>query len=121
MGQSLTAMKQWMGEAGLGALAPWLPTRTNRRMRAANRALDAVIWKIIAQRRASTSWPDDLLSLLLTTRDEQTGRPLTDLQIRDEVATFLLAGHETTANALSWTWYLLAQNPDAESKLHAEL
>jgi cytochrome P450 len=121
IGESLTTMNQSMGEAGLGALVPWLPTRTNRRIRAAKRALDAVIWKIIAQRRASTTWPDDLLSLLLTTRDEQTGRPLTDLQIRDEVATFLLAGHETTANALSWSWYLLAQNPDAESKLHAEL
>jgi len=121
IGESLTTMNEAMAQAGLSALLPFLPTRTNRRIRAAKRALDAVIWKIIAERRASADQPDDLLGLLLAARDRETGRPLSDTQVRDEVATFLLAGHETTANALSWTWYLLGRNPHAEAKLHAEL
>lgn len=121
IGESLTTMNEAMAQAGLSALLPFLPTRSNRRIRAAKRALDDVIWKIIAQRRASANQPDDLLSLLLSARDRETGQPLSDTQVRDEVATFLLAGHETTANALAWTWYLLGRNPDAEDKLHAEL
>jgi cytochrome P450 len=119
--ESLTAMNEAMAQAGLSALLPFLPTRTNRRIRAAKRALDEVIWKIIAQRRGSAAEVDDMLSLLLAASDPKSGKPLSDTQVRDEVATFLLAGHETTANALAWTWYLLGQNPDAEDKLHAEL
>jgi cytochrome P450 len=62
----------------------------------------------------------DLLTLLLTARDDE-GNSMSDQQLRDEVITLLLAGHETTALNLSWSWYLLAQNPDVEQKLHAEL
>jgi cytochrome P450 len=119
--QSLTTMNESMAQAGFAALLPFLPTRTNRRIRAAKRALDRVIYRIIAQRRAHPGHCDDLLSLLLFARDPQTGKTLSDRQVRDEVATFLLAGHETTANALAWTWYLLGCNPDAEDRLHAEL
>ena len=121
IGESLTTMNEAMGQAGLSALLPFLPTRANRRIRAAKRALDEVIWRIIAHRRASTAATDDMLSILLSARDRERDKPLSDKQIRDEVATFLLAGHETTANALAWTWYLLGQNPDAEDKLCAEL
>jgi cytochrome P450 len=121
IGAALTNMNEAMAQAGLSAIFPFLPSRSNRRTRSARRALDSVIWKIIAERRASANWPDDLLSLLLSARDQQTGQPLSDMQVRDEVATFLLAGHETTANALAWTWYLLGLNPDAEAKLHAEV
>ena len=64
---------------------------------------------------------EDLLDMLLNARDEETGQGMTDKQLRDEVTTLLLAGHETTANALSWTWYLLSKNPDAYHKLHSEL
>ncbi len=121
IGQSLTTMNEAMAQAGLTALLPFLPTRSNRRIRAAKRALDTVIYGYIAERRARPGDADDLLSLLLAARDRDSGKPLSDVQIRDEVATFLLAGHETTANALAWTWYLLGKNPQAESKFHAEL
>jgi len=120
IGESLTTMNEAMAQAGFSALLPFLPSRSNRRTRAAARALDRVIRKIIADRRASAKWPDDLLSLLLAARDQETGKPLSDVQVRDEVATFMLAGHETTANALAWTWYLLGRNPQCEAKLHAE-
>jgi cytochrome P450 len=81
---------------------------------------------MIAERRASGRDTGDLLSMLLLSQDEEDGsdkssRGLTDKQVRDEALTILLAGHETTANALTWTWYLLSQSPDAEAKLHAEL
>ena len=59
--------------------------------------------------------------MLLAARDEETGEEMSDQQVRDEVFTLILAGHETTANALAWTWYLLSQNPEVERKLHAEL
>jgi cytochrome P450 len=120
IGESLTTMNEAMGTAGLSALFPFLPTRTNRRIRAAKRALDAVIWEIIATRRRAAIQPDDMLSILLSACNGP-GLRLNDTQVRDEVATFLLAGHETTANALAWTWYLLSKNPQVRDKLHAEL
>src|SRR5439155_9542983 len=70
--------------------------------------------------RASNADSGDLLSMLIKARDED-GSGMSDKQLRDEVLTFLLAGHETTALALSWTWHLLSQNPEMEEKLHAEL
>jgi cytochrome P450 len=91
-------------------------------IRAANR-LDQIIYRIIAERRAQTAGTADradLLSMLLAAQDEN-GAHMTDKQLRDECMTLFLAGHETTALALSWAWYLLAQNPDAEAALHAEL
>src|SRR5207249_4103322 len=73
----------------------------------------------------------DLLSMLLLATDPEeqgggaegdaAGAPMSDVQLRDEVMTLFLAGHETTANALAWTWFLLAQHPDVEARLHAEL
>ncbi len=59
--------------------------------------------------------------MLLAVRDEETGEGMDDEQLRDEVLTLILAGHETTANALAWTWYLLGQHPEVERNLHAEL
>jgi cytochrome P450 len=97
----------------------WLPTPGNLRYRRALRKLDRVIYRIIHQRRAEGGRGEDLLSLLLRAHDEGGG--MTDRQLRDEATTLLLAGHETTANALSWAWYLLAQNPEVEAKLLAEL
>lgn len=63
----------------------------------------------------------DLLGMLLSARDEETGLGMSDQQVRDEVITLLFAGHETTAVALTWTWYLLSQYPEVERRLHAEL
>ena len=77
--------------------------------------------EIIAQRRREDRDYGDLLSMLLAVRDEETGEGMNDEQLRDEVLTLILAGHETTATALSWIWYLLSQHPEVEAKLHAEL
>ncbi len=94
----------------------------NRRFAAARGRLDRTIYRIIADRRASGEDHGDLLSMLLSARDtEGDGSAMTDLQLRDEALTILLAGHETTATALAWTFYLLAQHPRVESRLIAEI
>lgn len=98
----------------------WLPTPTNLRVERAIRQIEKVLYRMIAEKRASGRDAGDLLSMLLAAQDEDGSR-MTDKQLRDEAITLFLAGHETTANALSWTWWLLAQNPAAEAKLHAEL
>jgi cytochrome P450 len=98
----------------------WLPTPTNIRLERAVRQIEKVLYRIIAEKRASGRDAGDLLSMLLAAQDEDGSR-MTDKQLRDEAITLFLAGHETTANALSWTWWLLAQNPAVEAKLHAEL
>jgi cytochrome P450 len=82
--------------------------------------IEKILYRIIAERRASGRDAGDLLSMLLAAQDEDGSR-MTDKQLRDETITLFLAGHETTASTLSWTWWLLAQNPAVEAKLHAEL
>jgi cytochrome P450 len=98
----------------------WLPTPTNMRLERAIRQIEKVLYRMIAEKRASGRDAGDLLSMLLAAQDEDGSR-MTDKQLRDEAITLFLAGHETTANTLSWTWWLLAQNPAVEAKLHAEL
>jgi cytochrome P450 len=99
-----------------------LPLPQTRRFERARAKLDRVIYRIVEERRHDRRDAGDLLSMLLDARDEETdGAGMTDRQIRDEVMTLILAGHETTANVLSWTWYLLAQHPEAEARLHEEL
>jgi len=98
----------------------WLPTPTNIRQERAIRQIEKVLYRIIADKRASGRDAGDLLSMLLAAQDEDGSR-MTDQQLRDETITLFLAGHETTANTLSWTWWLLAQNPAVEARLHAEL
>jgi len=83
--------------------------------------LDEVVHRILASRRQSTETGDDLLALLLAARDEDTGTGLSDRLLRDEIMTIFLAGHETTANALAFTWYLLATHPEVDARLHAEI
>ncbi len=98
----------------------WLPTSTNLRVKREIAQIEKILYRIIAERRASGRDAGDLLSMLLSARDEDGSR-MTDRQLRDEAITLFLAGHETTASTLSWTWWLLAQNPRVEAKLHAEL
>ena len=98
-----------------------MPTPRNRRLQATISVLDTVIKGIISERRKQNIDTGDLLSTLLQTRDEETGEGMTDQQVRDEVMTLLLAGHETTATLLIWTWYLLSQHPEVEGRLHTEL
>lgn len=97
-----------------------VPTPGNLRIRRAIGRLDAILYGLIHQRRAE-GVQRDLLSILLHARHESDGTGMTDRQLRDEAMTLLLAGHETTALALSWGWYLLAQHPEVVEKLHAEL
>ncbi|HJQ85722.1 MAG TPA: cytochrome P450 [Candidatus Binatia bacterium] len=104
-------------------LLPALPTPGNRRARRALRTLDEIVGSIIARRRADVSdADDDLLALLLRARDDDGGgEGMTDRQIRDEVMTLLLAGHETTAMALSWTWFLLDRHPAIAARVRREV
>jgi cytochrome P450 len=96
-----------------------LPSPTMRRYHRVESDLNRVIAEMIAERRAGGATGDDLLSLLLRVREDGAG--MTDEQVRDEALTLFLAGHETTAIALTWTWWLLARNPDAETGLQSEL
>lgn len=96
-----------------------LPLPSVRRFERARALLDKIIYRIISERRASGRDEGDLLSMLLLAQDEGSG--MDDKQVRDEALTLFIAGHETTANALIWTWYLLSQNPEAEQKFHAEI
>jgi cytochrome P450 len=99
-----------------------LPLPGHLRLRKAVARLDEIVYPLIEERRRDCSERQDLLSMLLQARDEEAnGRAMTDVQVRDEITTLFLAGHETTANALTWTWYLLAQYPDVEARLHREL
>ncbi|MBH0208507.1 MAG: cytochrome P450, partial [Nitrospira sp.] len=82
--------------------------------------IENTLIQLIRDRRRSAEHRDDVLSLLLAAKDDH-GHPLSEKEIRDEVMTFLLAGHETTANALTWTWLLLSQNPSVLERLVAEL
>jgi cytochrome P450 len=83
---------------------------------------DRAIDRLLAEReRGRDAQPKDLLARLIAARDEETGGGMTAQEVRDQVVTIFMAGHETTALALTWTWYLLAQHPAAESRLHAEL
>ena len=98
----------------------WLPTPRKIRATIATAKLNRIIYRFIDERRAAGIDNGDLLSMLLAARDDDGSR-MTNRQLRDEAITIFLAGHETTANALSWTWMLLAQNPQVEGKLHEEL
>jgi cytochrome P450 len=102
-------------------LPRFIPTPARRRSRRAVARLDEIVYGIIAARRASGEDRGDLLSLLLAAQDADDGSRMNDRQVRDEIMTLFLAGHETTAVALSWTWYLLAQHPAAEAALLDEL
>ena len=102
------------------SLPDWVPTPSNRRLKTAIATLDNLVYRLIAERRAGKQ-ADDLLTMLLETRDADTGEGMSDQQIRDEVMTMLLAGHETTANTLTWTWYLLSQHPSVARRLQAEV
>lgn len=98
----------------------WLPTPRKIRATFATAKLNRIVYRFIDERRASGTDNGDLLSMLLVARDDDGSR-MTNRQLRDESITIFLAGHETTANALSWTWMLLAQNPRVETTLHEEL
>ncbi|TRW92830.1 cytochrome P450 [Candidatus Methylobacter oryzae] len=98
----------------------FVPTQANRQFKAAKALLDGIIYEIIEQRRNQAEPHTDLLEMLLNASDD-SGNKMSDRQIRDEVITIFTAGHETTANVLTWTLYLLARHPDVLSRLRREL
>ena len=107
---------------------PWLfllprsfPTPFNYRQYRAMRSLNEIVYGIIRSRRQEPERHDDLLAMLLSACEEETGRGMNDRQLRDEVMTIFVAGHETTANAMSWLTYLISQHPEVEEKLLAEI
>src|SRR6185295_16164567 len=97
-----------------------LPTPQHLGFHRLAKKIDKVVYRIIAERRSQEDDAGDLLSMMLKARDED-GSQMSDQQLRDEVMTLFLAGHETTALVLAWSWYLLGSNPDVEKKFHAEL
>jgi len=107
------------------ALVPYLsdrfPSPLNIRYKNAMRQMDKHIYDIIQQRRASGENPGDLLSMMMQAQDEDDGSRMSDKQLRDEIATLIFAGHETSANTLTWAWMLLSQNPEVQIKLRQEL
>ena len=124
MGRVISDLMEEFGRI-LGIMArfqppAWVPTPANRRLRASTRKVDEVILGVIEARRRSGGDADDLLSLLVRARDEDGGS-MTDAQVRDEAVTLFLAGHETTALALTYALYLLANHPDRQARLAEEL
>ncbi len=115
---SMATLQKASGDMTL--LPEWVPTPIKYRSRQAVSVLDRIVYGFINERRASGEDKGDLLSMLLLAQDDD-GNGMSDKQARDEAVTLFLAGHETTANSLNWTWYLLAQHPEVEAKLHAEL
>jgi cytochrome P450 len=97
------------------------PTPRNLRARKAIGRLNQTVYRMIAERRSSGSDPGDVLSMLLGAEEEGSGSKMSDAEVRDEVMTLFLAGHETTANALAWTFYLLSRHPDVYLRLRAEV
>lgn len=111
---------RWLRSAPRALLpAKWIARQP--RFRRTLHTLNTIVYALIAQRRLATERPADLLTMLLAARDEETGEQMSDQQIRDEIMTLLFAGHETTATALTWTWYLLWQHPEGRIRLQGEL
>jgi cytochrome P450 len=117
---ALDALNERVSSFGI-MLPDAIPIPANLRLRRAVRRLDRIVYRMISERRASNTDRGDLLSMLLQVRDEDDGSAMSDRQVRDEVMTMVLAGHETTALALTWALYLLSQHPAAEARFFAEL
>ena len=117
-----TLMHAFIASTASPVIVPrWIPTPMNLRVARTVRRLEQILYAIIAERRRSGEDRGDLLSMLLHAQDEESGRRMTDRQLRDECMTLFLAGHETTANTMAWAWFLLSGRPDVEARLHDEL
>jgi cytochrome P450 len=124
VGAALTTALQALNDrvSSFGVMLPdAVPLPATRRLRKAVERLDGIVYRLIDERRGSDTDRGDLLSMLLQVRDEDDGSGMSKKQVRDEIMTMVLAGHETTSLALAWTWTLLAQHPRAEARFHAEL
>ena len=123
VGRAVAIMLRQTVERITRPLSPplFVPTPRNRAFTSARARLDALVFAIIEARRKSQGEHRDLLAMFMEARDEETGEGMSDRQLRDEVMTMVLAGHETTANALTWTFFLLSQHPEAGAELAREL
>ncbi|HWE95577.1 MAG TPA: cytochrome P450 [Tepidisphaeraceae bacterium] len=123
MGPAVVEALKYLDHRFSHLLAPpvWVPTPRNRRFKAAMRTLDRVVYGIIDARRRMGEDTGDLLSMLLAARDEETGEAMTQRELRDQVMTFIGAGHETTAVALAWAVYLLSQHPEVAERMGEEV
>jgi cytochrome P450 len=127
VGEALDVALRWANDyvESIVRVPPWIPTPRNLAFRRAQRTLDELVLRIVAERRAAhergEEVPGDLLQMLLEARDEDTGRGMSDEQLKHELLTLVLAGHETTANALSFALWLLARHPDARARLEREV
>lgn len=121
-GQALMDILEFASARSTSFIDPplYVPTPMNRRFKHALETIDTFLYGIIRERQHQGPG-DDLLSLLMTARDEETGAVMDEKQLRDEVLITFFAGHETTAQLLTWTWYLLSKSPHVEEKLHAEV
>ena len=98
-----------------------LPLNKNKKYQGYIDTLDVIIYRIIADRRSANNKPTDLLQMLMDATDEETGLPLTDIELRNELMTMFIAGHETTANAMSWLWTILSSKSDIREKIEQEV
>ncbi|MEM7541857.1 MAG: cytochrome P450 [Pseudomonadota bacterium] len=105
----------------LMTLFSWIPTKYNRKWRAAKARLDRIVYEVMDAREQRSEGVADILDRLIDARDEETGEGMDRVQMRDEVVTLMLAGHETSANALCWTLYLLSRHPQICGRLREEL
>jgi len=123
VGEAMTALIEMMPLLMLpgSQYFQYIPLPKFRRFQDAGALLDRTIYRIISERRASGVDNGDLLSMLLLARDEEDKTGMTDKQVRDEALTLFIAGHETTAVAATWAWHLLAQHPEVEARVHAEI
>ncbi len=123
VGPSLIEALALMNTRAMGfvQLPMWIPTPTNWRLSRALGTLDRLVMEIIENRRLAGDERHDLLGILLSAKDTESGEGLSTRQLRDEVMTFVLAGHETTAVALTWTFHLLSQHPEVESRVRKEV
>jgi cytochrome P450 len=120
---AFTSVDTFVGSFGMSPvrLPLWVPTPTNRRFLQAVRRIDGLLLKLIERRRAEADPPVDLLTTLIRAKDPETGNGLTDVELRDEVVNLFIAGHETTANLLSWSVVALSRWPEARQRAQAEV
>lgn len=121
-GEALTFILEFANKRTTSLIDPpmFLPTPMNRKLKNALKTIDNFLYSIISERRKLPPG-DDLLSILMTVKDEDSGETMNDKQLRDEVLITFFAGHETTAQLLTWAWYQLGNHKDIETKFHKEL
>ncbi len=121
-GEALNVAIQWANQyvESIVRVPPWVPTPKNLRFRSAQRTIERVVMRVVDERRSSGAHEEDLLSMLMSATDESSGERMSDKQLKDELLTLTLAGHETTANALSFTFDLLSRHPASLRRLREE-